>query len=81
MTKTNRKLKNILVTGGAGFIGCNFIHYLMGESTAGGESFTDAKFNGTIVNVDCLTYAGNAESLIDIEQKYGGSRYFFEKYL
>ena len=79
MTKTNRKLKNILVTGGAGFIGCNFIHYLMGESTAGGESFTDAKFDGTIVNVDCLTYAGNAESLIDIEQKYGGSRYFFEK--
>ena len=79
MSKTNRKLKNILVTGGAGFIGCNFIHYLMGESTAGGESFTDANFDGTIVNVDCLTYAGNAESLIDIEQKYGGSRYFFEK--
>ena len=32
-----RKLKNILVTGGCGFIGCNFIHYLFGESTAGGK--------------------------------------------
>lgn len=74
-----RKLKNILVTGGAGFIGCNFIHYLMGESTAGREAFTDSGFDGTIVNVDCLTYAGNAESLKDIEKKYGGKRYFFEK--
>ena len=74
-----RRLKNILVTGGAGFIGCNFIHYLMGESTAGGAAFTDSGFDGTIVNVDCLTYAGNAESLKDIEKKYGGKRYFFEK--
>ena len=81
-----RRLKNILVTGGAGFIGCNFIHYLMGESTAGGAAFTDAGFDGRIVNVDCLTYAGNAESLKDIEAKYGVSalgesnaRYFFEK--
>ncbi len=76
---TNRKLKNILVTGGAGFIGCNFIHYLFGESTAGGSAFTDSGFDGKIVNVDCLTYAGNAESLKDIEKKYGGGRYFFEK--
>lgn len=74
-----RKLQNILVTGGCGFIGCNFIHYLLGESTAGGKSFTDADFDGRIVNVDCLTYAGNAESLKDIENKYGGKRYFFEK--
>ncbi len=74
-----RKLKNIMITGGAGFIGCNFIHYLLGESTAGGAAFTDAAFDGTIVNVDCLTYAGNAESLKDIEKKYGGKRYFFEK--
>lgn len=74
-----RKLKNIMITGGAGFIGCNFIHYLLGESTAGGAAFTDADFDGTIVNVDCLTYAGNAESLKDIEKKYGGKRYFFEK--
>ena len=46
MNKQNRKLNNILVTGGAGFIGCNFIHYLFGESTAGGEAFTDANFSG-----------------------------------
>ena len=48
MNKQNRKLNNILVTGGAGFIGCNFIHYLFGESTAGGEAFTDANFSGKI---------------------------------
>ena len=80
-----RKLKNILVTGGAGFIGCNFIHYLMGLSTAGGEAFTDSGFDGRIINVDCLTYAGNLESLEDIEKKFGSGvpenqrRYFFEK--
>lgn len=81
-----RKLHNILVTGGAGFIGCNFIHYLFGESTAGGAAFTDSGFDGRIVNVDCLTYAGNAESLKDIDAKYGSGvsdetkrRYFFEK--
>ena len=82
---TKRKLTNILVTGGCGFIGCNFIHYLLGESTAGGEAFTDSGFKGRIINVDCLTYAGNAESLKDIEAKYGSGveeskrRYFFEK--
>ncbi len=80
-----RKLKNILVTGGAGFIGCNFIHYLMGLSTAGGQAFTDSGFDGRIINVDCLTYAGNLESLKDIDAKYGSGadeknrRYFFEK--
>ena len=83
---TNRKLKNVMVTGGAGFIGCNFIHYLLGMSTAGGEAFTDSGFDGRIINVDCLTYAGNAESLKDIDAKYGSGvqdlskrRYFFEK--
>ena len=74
-----RKLNNILVTGGAGFIGSNFIHYLFGLSTAEGNLFDDANFQGKIVNVDCLTYAGNLESLADIEKKYGGERYFFEK--
>ena len=64
-----RKLTNILVTGGAGFIGCNFIHFLLGDTS---------KFTGRIVNVDCLSYAGNLESLEDIESKYGGTRYFFE---
>lgn len=74
-----RKLKNILVTGGAGFIGSNFIHYLFGLSSAEGNLFNDADFSGNVVNVDCLTYAGNLESLKDVEEKFGGKRYFFEK--
>ena len=74
-----RKLHNILITGGAGFIGSNFIHYLFGMSSAEGNLFNDADFDGTVVNVDSLTYAGNLESLSDIEKEYGGKRYFFEK--
>ena len=45
-------MKNILVTGGAGFIGSNFINYLLKEND-------DYK----IVNIDKLTYAGNLENL------------------
>ncbi len=62
-----RKLENILVTGGAGFIGSNFIRYI----------FNKTDFKGKIINFDKLTYAGNAESLSDIEAKFGGERYFF----
>jgi dTDP-glucose 4,6-dehydratase len=66
--------KTILVTGGAGFIGSNFIRYEL-------ENYDDV----VIINLDKLTYAGNLESLKDIEQKYGISsenqeqRYFFVK--
>lgn len=80
-----RKLHNILITGGAGFIGSNFIHYLFGMSSAEGNLFNDAGFDGKVVNVDCLTYAGNLENLKEIDQKYGSGvaekeqRYFFEK--
>ncbi len=78
-----RKLHNILVTGGAGFIGCNFIHYLFGMSASGNKAFADSGFDGTVVNMDCLTYAGNAESLADIDAQWGAAagqaRYFFEK--
>ena len=85
-----RKLKNILVTGGAGFIGSNFINYLFGKSAGAGfggnDAFMDAKFNGKVVNVDCLTYAGNLENLSEVEKQFGVSscgkdnaRYFFEK--
>lgn len=80
----SRKLHNILITGGAGFIGSNFIHYLFGLSSAKNNLFSDAAFDGRVVNVDCLTYAGNLESLSDVEEKYGkacgnNQRYFFEK--
>lgn len=67
MSQTNtrdsslRQPRNILVTGGCGFIGTNFIHYL----------FNDTPFKGNVVNVDKLTYAGNAESLAEIEHTYG----------
>lgn len=81
-----RKLHNIMVTGGAGFIGCNFIRYLFGMSASGAAEFTDSGFDGRVVNVDALTYAGNAASLDDINAVYGsgcadsaGRRYFFEK--
>ena len=61
-------MKTILVTGGAGFIGSNFIRF----------AFEKAGFKGRIVNLDKLTYAGNLENLADIERKYKG-RYVFEK--
>lgn len=62
-------MKNILVTGGAGFIGSNFIYYVFKETT----------FGGNIINVDKLTYAGNFENLQEIEDKFGGEKYFFER--
>jgi dTDP-glucose 4,6-dehydratase len=56
-------LKNILVTGGAGFIGSNFIHLLH-------RTFPRA----LIVNLDLLTYAGSIENLKSLE---GSKRYRF----
>jgi len=64
-----RKLENILVTGGAGFIGSNFIYYI----------FNNSAFNGKVINVDKLTYAGNLENLREIDNKFGKNRYYFEK--
>jgi dTDP-glucose 4,6-dehydratase len=46
----------LIVTGGAGFIGSNFIHYWLNKYPA-----------DFIINLDKLTYAGNLESLKDIE--------------
>lgn len=65
-----RTLQNILVTGGAGFIGCNFIHVLLQKTPS---------FTGRIICLDALTYAGNRRSLADIEASFGGKRFFFEK--
>ncbi len=47
--------RNILVTGGAGFIGCNFVRYLL-------ESDSKVK----IINLDSLSYAGNTANLDDL---------------
>jgi len=48
--------KILLVTGGAGFIGSNFIHYLLGR-------YPDCR----VVNLDKLTYAGNLDNLRAVE--------------
>ena len=56
-------MKTYLVTGGAGFIGSNFVLYML-------EKYKDI----TIVNVDKLTYAGNLENLKSIE---GDKRHVF----
>lgn len=45
-------MKNVLITGGAGFIGSNFIRYILSTRS---DLF--------IINMDCLTYAGNLENL------------------
>ena len=55
----------ILVTGGAGFIGSNFIRYALKEHT-----------DWRIINLDKLTYAGNLENLRDVEED---TRYHFVK--
>lgn len=48
----------ILVTGGAGFIGGNFVHYMVNKY-----------HDYMIVNLDALTYAGNLETLKDVQDK------------
>ena len=64
-----RTFQTVLVTGGAGFIGSNFIRYLLGPSG----------FRGKIVNLDALTYAGNVENLAEVAERFGATRYFFER--
>lgn len=56
-------MQQILVTGGCGFIGSNFIRHML-------ATHADA----ALVNLDKLTYAGNAENLADVE---GTERYRF----
>ena len=56
---------NLLITGGAGFIGSNLIHHVI----------DDAKI-AKLVNLDCLTYAGRLENL---EKVAHHPKYVFEK--
>jgi len=56
-------MHNVLITGGAGFIGSNFVKYFL-------ETHPDCR----LVSFDALTYAGNPENLSDIE---GDPRYVF----
>ena len=49
-------MRRLLVTGGAGFIGSNFVRYWLGEHP-----------QDRVINLDLLTYAGNLENLTDIE--------------
>ncbi|MBN2366308.1 MAG: dTDP-glucose 4,6-dehydratase [Calditrichaeota bacterium] len=51
-------MKSILVTGGAGFIGSNFVRYMVNK-------YPDYK----IIVLDALTYAGNRENLQDLEER------------
>ena len=59
-------MKNILVTGGCGFIGTNFIYYML----------SNPEFEGRIINIDKLTYAGNPENLAAVREKFP-RRYIF----
>jgi len=56
--------KTLMITGGAGFIGSNFIHLLINET------------DYTVINVDSLTYSGNLENLRSVEKN---PRYAFCK--
>jgi dTDP-glucose 4,6-dehydratase len=57
--------KNILITGGAGFIGCHVV-----------QLFVQKYPHYHIINLDCLTYAGNLENLSKIEN---AENYIFER--
>ncbi len=57
-------MKNILVTGGAGFIGSAVIRHLINDTS------------DVVINVDSLTYAGNLESLLSVSSD---PRYHFEQ--
>ena len=58
-------MKSILVTGGAGFIGCNFVRFVLDN---------DSETRVTVY--DKLTYAGRLENLADVETRFG-ARYAF----
>jgi len=53
-------MRRLLITGGAGFIGANFVRYWLGRYPA-----------DRVVNLDALTYAGNPENLADVADSPG----------
>ncbi|MDY6893076.1 MAG: dTDP-glucose 4,6-dehydratase [Chloroflexota bacterium] len=60
-------MRNLLITGGAGFIGSNFVRYMLGK-------YPDYR----VVVYDKLTYAGNLDNLKDVAERFAG-RYAFIK--
>lgn len=66
MAKNSRK--KLLITGGAGFIGSNFIHFIYNKYP-----------NYMIYNLDLLTYAGNIRNLDNLKDIQSSRRYFFIK--
>ena len=64
-TCDNHKPSVVLATGGAGFIGCNFVRYLLTSDDS-----------VRVINYDALTYAGSAANLEGLQAAHGG-RYRF----
>jgi len=60
----------LLVTGGAGFIGSNFIYHIL-------EKYPDYE----VINLDALTYAGNLDNLKEAEEKFKGRYEFVKGYI
>jgi dTDP-glucose 4,6-dehydratase len=60
-------VRNLMITGGAGFIGSNFVRYML-------EKYADCH----VVVYDKLTYAGNLDNLKDVAERFAG-RYAFVK--
>lgn len=58
-------MQKLFVTGGAGFIGCNFVRYML-----------DRYPECSVVVYDKLTYAGRMENLLDVQARHGSRLHF-----
>jgi dTDP-glucose 4,6-dehydratase len=63
----HQSVNSVFVTGGCGFIGTNFVRYLLG----------DASQHCLVLNLDKMTYAGNAENLADVALQFPDRYRFF----